>query len=173
MGSVNIIPVYRSYWLAFNDLMSYQYKKAQVSIAILDFSKAFDVVPHTRLLKKIEHDESKKWQIAWKGLPNPIAKDTECSSGWITLQQSIHGESGFPPGTVLGSLFLLYINDLLECVSSHICLFDDGYLLYSPIRSITEQLQLQESLNALRTWANTWGHVVQPLQVLYTNQNPE
>ena len=29
--------------------------KSQVDIAVLDFSKAFDTVPHRRLLKKLKH----------------------------------------------------------------------------------------------------------------------
>ena len=35
--------------------MTYYDKKVQVDVAILDFSKAFDVVPHERLLQKLSH----------------------------------------------------------------------------------------------------------------------
>ncbi len=68
----------------------------------------------------------------------------------------VNVESGVPQGTALGPLFLLlfilYINDLLECVSSQVSLFADDCLLYRPIRSITD---LQEDLKALTAWANT------------------
>ncbi len=39
--------------ITVNNPMSYHDKKIQVDAAILDFSKAFDVVPHERLLGKI------------------------------------------------------------------------------------------------------------------------
>ena len=38
-----------------NDLMRHQDKKSQVDIAILDFSKAFDIVPREHLLGKLTY----------------------------------------------------------------------------------------------------------------------
>ena len=41
--------------LTVNDLASYHDCKVQVDIAVLDFSKAFDVVPHKSLMRKLTH----------------------------------------------------------------------------------------------------------------------
>ena len=54
-------------------------------------------------------------------------------------------------------LFLLYINDLPAHVTSSVRLFADDCLLYRPIKSATDQIQLQHDLNALFSWAETWG----------------
>ena len=41
--------------ITLHDLMSYLDKKITVDVAILDLSKAFDTVPHDKLLHKISH----------------------------------------------------------------------------------------------------------------------
>ncbi len=41
--------------LTVNDLASYHDRKVQVDIAVLDFSKAFYVVPHKSLMRKLTH----------------------------------------------------------------------------------------------------------------------
>ncbi len=69
-----------------------------------------------------------------------------------------HVGSGVPQGTGMGPLlFLMYINDLPDEVSSHVHLFADDCLLYRPIRSEDDQVNLQQDLDSLSCWAETWG----------------
>jgi hypothetical protein len=66
--------------------------------------------------------------------------------------------SGVPQGTVLGPhLFLLFINDIQEAVSSKIRLFADDCLVYNNITNPEDEAQLQLDLNNLVEWATTWG----------------
>ena len=66
--------------------------------------------------------------------------------------------SGVPQGTVLGPiLFLLYINDLPECISnSTVQLFADDCILYRQIDSTADCVKLQDELNALQHWEDMW-----------------
>ena len=85
-------------------------QKKQIFLILLDFSKAFDTVPHQRLLAKLAH----------------LCNAHRCIHSWLTLRTQhvvVDGEasdfvrvkSGVPQGAVLGLLmFLLYINALLK-----------------------------------------------------------
>ena len=68
------------------------------------------------------------------------------SSSWATVA------SGVPQGSVLGPLlFLIYINDLLDCVtSSTVRLFADDAVLYHGISSPADTADLQRDLDALQ-----------------------
>ena len=74
-----------------------------------------------------------------------------------------NGHSGVPQGTVLGPLlFLLYINDLPDCINSRVRLFADYCLVYRKISSFEDQLALQRALDALEAWASAWGMKFNP-----------
>ena len=65
--------------------------------------------------------------------------------------------SGVPQGLVLGHLlFLCYINDLPEGVSSYCHLYADDVLLYRNIEGKNDCLSLQADLNALQEWEQLW-----------------
>ena len=129
--------------------------KTQVDIAVLDFAKAFDKVPHRSLFNKLHHysidNNIQTWITSF--LINRI------QSGVVNGATSPPTKiiSGVPQGTVLGPLlFLLYINDVPSIVSSQVGLFADDCILYRAIQTVQDQLQLQKDLNNLEQWAKKW-----------------
>ena len=142
--------------LTIHDLTSMFDQKKQVDMAILDFSKAFDTVPHERLLHKLHHYGIRKSTLAWirAFLTNRTQRVVIEGVG----SDPVTVKSGVPQGTVLGPLlFLAFINDLPDHVLSQVRLFADDCLLYRPITSEQDHIILQQDLDALQKWADTWG----------------
>jgi hypothetical protein len=66
-------------------------------------------------------------------------------------------ETGVPQGSVLGhSLFLYYINDMLHNISSTVRVFADVTIVYFTISSDVDKHRLQEDLDRLAQWEDTW-----------------
>ncbi len=66
--------------------------------------------------------------------------------------------SGIPQGSVLGpSLFLVFINDLPDIVKNLMKIFADDTKIYSTVRRDEDCIKLQEDLNNLFDWSNTWN----------------
>jgi hypothetical protein len=129
--------------------------REQMDMIVLDFSKAFDKVPHKRLMSKLNNygvcGPTYDWIRSFlMDRSQRVVVDGETSE-WI------HVESGVPQGTVLGPvLFLAYINDLPESVDSKVRLFADDCVMYRPITSTMDCELLQEDLSRLETWENKW-----------------
>ena len=139
-----------------DDLLKAQNNKSQVDLAILDFSKAFDTVPHDKLLHKLSSYGIKDPLLTW--LTNFLTTRQMKVVLEGTQSEETHVDSGVPQGTVLGPLlFLIHINDLPTRVRSQVRLFADDCLLYRAIRNIKDHIQLQEDLKALEDWAKDWG----------------
>ena len=136
----------------FHDIASaYNKKGSQIDIAVLDFSKAFDTVPHDGLLSKLKHygiDDK-----IWLWISNFLKQRKQrvvvdgIQSDLVTV------DSGVPQGTVLGPiLFLLHINDLPSVISSKVRLFADDCLVYREIKNRQDQIALQKDLNLGSKW---------------------
>ena len=95
-----------------------------VDLIFFDFRKAFDRVPHNRLILKLQC-------LGIDGKVLDIIKDFLMGR---TFRVSVQGEfssfkdilSGIPQGSVLGPLlFILFINDLPDCLNSCVKIFAD------------------------------------------------
>ena len=133
----------------------------QYDVNIMDFSKAFDRVPHHRLLKKIKFYGIKGPVLTWLGSflalrSQRVLVDGESSDFCKVV-------SGVPQGTVLGPvLFLVFINDLPSTVNSQCKLFADDLVIYREVKCREDEKRMQEDLDKLSEWEDTWGMKFHP-----------
>ena len=65
--------------------------------------------------------------------------------------------SGVPQGSVLGpTLFLMYINDLLDDLQSPGKLFADDAKVFRRLKSPDDRAILQEDIHKLQAWSQKW-----------------
>lgn len=126
-------------------------------VAYCDFMKAFDKVPHQRLLKKLKAFNLGPSYIGWIesflcGRQQRVMVNGERSS-WKSVI------SGVPQGSVLGPLlFVMYINDLPESMTSEsqLFLYADDTKIFRSIKDVDECRKLQDDIVDLKEWSNKW-----------------
>ena len=141
-----------------HDLLRRLDRHEQIDLAILDFSKAFDTVPHRRLLSKLSHCGIEGPLHQWISSFLRGRRQSVMVDGVRSREDDVI--SGVPQGTVLGPLlFLIYISDLPSVLdpSTAVRLFADDCVVYRSIKSRDDQIRLQRDLDALHTWGRCWG----------------
>lgn len=133
----------------------------QTDAIFLDFAKAFDKVPHQRLLLKLSlanlHPDILRWIEAFLNNRSQFVFINNSSS------DSLQVTSGVPQGSVLGPLlFLIYINDLPAHVTCNIRMFADDCVIYKTINNTSHQNSLQENINHLQQWCDCWLMTLNP-----------
>ena len=114
-----------------SDRIDGAFNRSEATRAVaLDISKAFDRVRHASLLQKLRSYEisGQIFGIIFSFLSNRrlrVVLDGKSS-------QEYPVNAGVPQGSILGpTLFLLYINDLLDDVICNIVIYADDTILYS------------------------------------------
>ena len=126
-----------------------------VDIIYLDFQKAFDKVPHQRLLLKLKAhgigDSITDWIEQWlTDRRQRVVVDGEVSN-WKSVL------SGVPQESVLGPiLFLIYINDLDDSITSNVLKFADDTKLFRKVNTDGDKQHLQNDLDRLVKWSEKW-----------------
>jgi hypothetical protein len=128
----------------------------------MDFMKAFDMVPHKRLLSKLFTYGFSDDMIEWVRDFVVGRKQRVRIDGILSEEREVM--SGIPQGSVLGPfLFLLYINDMPEVIKSVLFLFADDSKVYRIIHhSVHDRSILQEDLEALYEWSKIWLMKIHP-----------
>ena len=126
-----------------------------LDIVFLDYQKAFDTVPHKRLIKKLRSYGINGNLLKW------IEEFLIGRKMRVVLNESVTDWekvlSGVPQGSVLGPLlFLLYVNDIPEVVKCSVRMFADDTKIWQVIRDEKDCLKLQEDLQSLEAWSEKW-----------------
>jgi len=144
-----------------NLLEFFEYVTAQldasfpVDVIYLDFQKAFDKVPHGRLLQKLKaHGISGKiinWIKNWlSDRKQRVVINGICSSFIAVI-------SGVPQGSILGPLlFVIFINDLDDGVINKILKFADDTKIVAKVATDEQIKVLQSDLYRMFQWSQDW-----------------
>ena len=123
-----------------------------VDVLYFDFKKAFDRVPHKRLLLKLQ----------CLGIDGKVLGIIEDFLIGRNFRVSVNGQfssfkkilSGIPQGSVLGPLlFILFINDLPDCLMSTVKIFADDLKL---IANLSDKTIVENDLKSLEEWERMW-----------------
>ena len=116
-------------------------RQGQTDVVLLDFSKAFDKVSQRHLSTKLHfyyiRGSTQSWINAFLFNCKQAVYVHGHLSSWVVVS------SGVPQESVLGpALFLLYINDIQDNISSRIRRFADDSIVYREIHSDLEHISL-------------------------------
>ena len=125
-----------------------------MDVIYLDFQKAFNKVPHQRLLLKLKAhgigNDIINWIVEWLTHKRQSNRGGEISN-WNSVL------SGVPQGSVLDPiLFLIYINDLEDDISSKILKSADDTKVFRKVTNVTDKQSLQNDLDKLVKWSEKW-----------------
>ena len=128
-----------------------------VDVLYTDFSKAFDSVPHQRLLRKLKKNGVTGKLLAWiaaflNNRHQQVRVDDEFST-WKRVK------SGIPQGSVLGPiLFVIFINDMPDVVESICQLFADDAKIFDTVnlRNPNSGDRLQRDIDSVSKWSDKW-----------------
>ena len=116
----------------------------------LDMSKAFDKVWHKGLIFKLKQNG-----ISGNLLSTPI--------DFLTLRKQRVVLNGQLSSILDPLLFLIYINDLSECLTTNAKLFADDVSLFSVVDNINlSATNLNSDLSKINVWANQWKMTLNP-----------
>ena len=124
----------------------------KIDMIYLDFKKAFDSIPHERLLIKMKGYGITGKLLDWvraflAGRKQQVRVGTEFSEVTNVL-------SGIPQGSILGPvLFTIFINDLPDSIKSNCKIFADDTKVYNIVEN---KDTLQADLYKMQDWTDKW-----------------
>ena len=127
----------------------------KVDVLYFDFAKAFDTVPHQRLLAKVRSYGISAKVVNWieafvTGRKQRVTVG-DAKSEWHDVT------SGIPQGSVMGpTLFIVYNNDVPDVVRSLLKLFADDTKMYRQITAPIDRDILQEDTDSMDEWTDIW-----------------
>jgi len=129
--------------------------ESRMDVVYLDFSKAFDKVPHGRLIHQLQQHgivgKVLHWIEAWlQGRKQRVVLNG-CKSGWKDVL------SGVPQGSVLGPLlFIIFVNNIEVGLRNRVFKFADDIKLVGVANSRDQSSNIQLDLDDLKEWADQW-----------------
>nr|VZI51418.1 unnamed protein product [Spirometra erinaceieuropaei] len=126
-----------------------------VHAVYVDFKKAFDSVPHQRLLYKLNRTGLRGNLLRW--IQSFLIGRSQIVHVGDRQSAEVAVESCVPQGSVLGpTLFIIYVNDCVSELNCDVAMFADDVKLWSVIRTEFDEERLQANLTRLEKWSQDW-----------------
>ena len=140
----------------FEEITKWVDDGSPVDVIYLDFQKAFDKVPHQRLILKLKSHGVGNSIINWIEQWLTDRRQRVVIDGEVSSWKSVLG--GVPQGSVPGPiLFLVYINNLEEGVTVKILgKFADDTKLFTKTNEIGDKQNVQDDIDKLVKWSEKW-----------------
>ena len=134
---------------------------------MIDLSKAFDVVDHKLLLKKLQIYGLNSNFLKWLKRYLSGRYQKVCVDGKLSEQLSI--QSGVRQGSILGpALFLLFINDLPLVLKNNIGIYADDSTLYASAPTLADvEEKIRPDIDAVSKWAKGNKMKMHPAKTKY------
>ena len=130
-------------------------KGKKVSVIYLDFSKAFDKVPHGRLILALKQHGLDGLLLKWIQIWLTGRKQRVILNGTKSDWTSV--ESGVPQGSVLAPLlFIIFVNNIDSGLVSKIWKFADDVKVAAVVETEQDIATLQNDLDRIADWTSTW-----------------
>lgn len=134
-------------------------KRVQVDSIYVDFSKAFDKVPHNLAIAKLNRYGFPSWLTIW--IKDYLTNRTAFVSYGNASSSGFSIPSGVPQGSHLGPLiFVLFINDLCLRLRSGKLFYADDLKIFRSVSSLLDCVALQQDLSMLNDWCKNNGMLV-------------
>ena len=154
--------------LAYEEVSAGVDEGRTVDMVLFDYSKAFDVVPHAVLIKKLSYLGIAGEVLSW--ISSFLSNRTMRVSVNNKLSSPNSVTSGVPQGSVLGPLlFLVYINFVASGLSCKYKIFADDLKIYAcgkthrDLSGLHElERQIQTDINTLSSTSKPWGLRLNP-----------
>ncbi|EYC26747.1 hypothetical protein Y032_0010g946 [Ancylostoma ceylanicum] len=157
-GFLNNKSVETALLTSLNDWTKAIESKSRVDVVYFDFAKAFDKVPHAKLMKKLRIVGLHPLVIAW--IENFLSNRTfqvRVGKEYSSVHQAY---SGVPQGAVLSPLlFLIYTYDIpkdILALEVTCKMYADDIKIYKTIKSTADTERLQTAIEVINRWSNSW-----------------
>ena len=154
----NILDSLNDWTLAINN-------KNFITVAYVDYSTAFDVVCHSKLMHRLQHYGIVGDLLNWVG--SFVSGRTQRTNIGSAISDQVFLSSGVVQASCIGPLlFILYINHVVG-VTGKDCqckLYADDLKIYSEIKTQQDEICCKTVLMRSLTWSRDW-------QLITSNKN--